>query len=100
METSTATPVDLNRFVSSLWARRFKEECPTGYAEAIRRAGEPVEIYETDEAGEVQWAITLHDGFWMDAYPTEEESARLVEEMGWPIIGANDSRSTTATASE
>lgn len=77
------------QFVSSLWARRFKQECPTGYAEAIRRAGEPVEIYETDETGEVQWAVTLKDGFWMDAFPTKEEAERLVDEMGWPIIGAN-----------
>lgn len=78
------------RLVSSLWARHFKEKCPTGYAEAIRRAGELVKIYETDETGEGQWAITLEDGFWMDAYPTKEEAAQLVDEMGWPIIGAND----------
>jgi hypothetical protein len=91
METPThpAPPVDLDRLVSPSWAIRFFEKCPTGYKEAIRRAGEPVEIYETDETGEVQWAITLEDGFWMDALPTKEEAESLVAKMGWPIIGAN-----------
>ncbi len=48
-----------------------------------------MEIYETDETGDVQWAITLEDGFWMDALPTKEEAESLVADMGWPIIGAN-----------
>jgi hypothetical protein len=91
METSTQTapPVDLDRLVGSSWAIRLLNECPTVYKEAIRRAGEPVEIYETDETGDVQWAITLEDGFWMDALPTKEEAESLVADMGWPIIGAN-----------
>lgn len=91
METTTHTAPDddLERLVSSLWAKRFRADCPTGYSEAILRAGEPVDIYESDETGELQWVVALEDGFWMDAFPTKEEAERLVEEMGWPIIGAS-----------
>lgn len=87
--THTAPPVDLDRLVSSLWAQRFKADCPTGYSEAIRRAGEPVDIYESDETGELQWVVTLEDGFWMDAFTSREDAENLVAEMGWEIIGAN-----------
>lgn len=91
METTTRTapPFDLERLVSSLWAKRFRANCPTSYSEAILRAGEPVDIYESDETGELQWVVALEDGFWMDAFTSREEAERLVEEMGWPIIGAS-----------
>ena len=63
---------------------------PTSYHEAIRRAGEPVEIYESDETGELLWAVALEDGFWMDSFPSKVDAENLVAEMKWPIIGAND----------
>ena len=47
----------------SPWARRFKRHCPTAYKEALRRAGEPVVVYETDETGERQWVVALEDDF-------------------------------------
>ncbi len=78
-----------DRLIRSLWARRFLLDCPTGYDEAIRRAGEPVDIYESDETGELQWVVALEDGFWMDSFPTQAEAENLVKEMGWPIIGSN-----------
>jgi hypothetical protein len=82
--TSIAPDDDLEFLVSSLWAQRFKANCPTDYSEAILRAGEPVDIYESDETGELQWVVSLEDGFWMDAFTSREEAENLVAEMGWP----------------
>lgn len=84
METPTHTAQSVS---SSAWAIRFLKDCPTGYNDAIRRSGEPVEIHQSDETGEMLWAVSLEDGFWMDAFPTKEEAESLVAEMGWPIIG-------------
>ena len=73
----------------SPWARRFKRQCPTAYKEALRRVGEPVVIYETDETGERQWVVALEDDFWMDGFPTKEEAEKLVSEMGWKYLDEN-----------
>ena len=106
MRTSIDTPESPARcqqpIVSSLWAKRFLQECPSSYKEAIRRAGEPVGIYKTDENGKVQWAVSLEDGFWLDAFKTRKQAKALVAKMGWPLIGANvllDSANVLAQAS-
>jgi len=63
------------------WIKRLKE---SNYLdEALRRAGEPVTIYKTDETGEVLWAVSLADGFWMDAFNTKDEAEEFVEKIGW-----------------
>jgi hypothetical protein len=80
-------PADIEPdIIASPWAIRFRSNCPTAYEEAIRRAGEPVSIYKTDETGTVQWAVALEDGFWMDAFNTKKEALKLVSEMKWPLI--------------
>lgn len=69
------------------WVERFGREAKTALPEALRRAGEPVEIFHTDETGEWQWVVSLEDGFWMDAFETQEEAESFVTAMGWPMIG-------------
>ena len=89
MNTQTKRGCRASACFRSPWAQRFKRHCPTAYREALRRVGEPVVIYETDETGERQWAVALEDDFWMDGFPTKEEAEALVSEMGWEILGEN-----------
>lgn len=69
------------------WAKRFRKEAsPSLYKEALSRAGQPVQVFFSNETGEDLWAVSLEDSFWMDAFPTEQEALQLVEEMGWPKL--------------
>lgn len=75
------------------WAKAFKADAPVSYMEALRLAENPhlrVEIYRTDETGELQWAISAvvrgeYTGFWMDAKPTKKEATELCKRTGWKI---------------
>lgn len=69
------------------WKKRLTEE-NSKYVqdEAFRRAGEPVSIFPSTEAGELQWVVALEDSFWMDAFPTKKEAREFVEAVGWPLI--------------
>lgn len=83
-----STPADL---ALTPWAQRLLKDCNDNtqsrtYLEAMRRAGEPVEIYHTTITGEPKWAVVLEDDFWMDALDTQEEAEALVAEMNWPKI--------------
>lgn len=68
------------------WAKKFLIECPTAYNQALERAGEPVEIFRTNETGEWQWVVSTEDGFWMDGFKTKRQAKQLVADMGWPEI--------------
>jgi hypothetical protein len=73
---------------ASPWARQFKAASPGAYAQALNYAQRPnlrVHVHQTDETGEVQWAISVVDDpeFWMDAKPTKKEAVALCRDMGW-----------------
>ena len=75
------------------WARRFKEDSPVSYAQALRYAQSKdlrVYVHKTNETGEVQWAISVldedsSDDFWMDAMQTKKEALELCRHMGWKV---------------
>ena len=77
------------------WAKEFKENCPVSYEEGVRHALNPklrVEIYRTDETGEMLWAISAvvdgeYTGFWMHAKRTKIAAVELCRSMGWKITG-------------
>ena len=71
----------------SKWEERLKPESPSVYAEAIKRAGQPVEIRLSRDLGDPLWAVATEDDFWMGAFPTEVEARAFVSAMGWPLIG-------------
>jgi len=45
-----------------------------------------VVVYETDENGELVWAVSTPDGFWLDARPSKEKALFLCEAMGWKTL--------------
>lgn len=75
------------------WARKFKEDSPVSYAQALRYAQSRdlrVYVHKTNETGEVQWAISVldedsSDDFWMDAMQTKKEALELCRHMGWKV---------------
>jgi hypothetical protein len=68
------------------WEERLKA-LPSVYEEAMKRAGQPVEIRLSRDLGDPLWAVATEDDFWMDAFPTEVEARDFVKAMGWPLIG-------------
>jgi len=71
------------------WAKKYLEECPTSYKEAIEKSNDPnlnVDIYHNDDAGFWQFSVVdTRDGFWMDSFETEKEAETLILEMGWRL---------------
>lgn len=82
-ESKTALAADLTP--RGRWERVLVSGGRHVYNEAIRRAGEPCDILQSDETGEALWAVVLRDGFWMAALPTREQAEVFVQEMGWPL---------------
>lgn len=80
-----------DEIITTDWARRFKEECPSRFEEAIAIAERApvVDIVMTDEhsfRGDYKFVIIEHGGdnsFWLDAFNTKEEALSLCEAMGW-----------------
>jgi hypothetical protein len=72
------------------WEERLKPGSPTVYAEAMKRAGQPVEIRLSRDLGDPLWAVATEDDFWMDAFPTEAEARAFVSAMEWPLIGEDE----------
>ncbi len=72
------------------WEARLKAESPSVCAEAMKRAGQPVEIRLSRDLGDPLWAVATEDDFWMDAFPTEVEARDFVKAMGWPLIGEDE----------
>lgn len=77
---------------SSDWAKRFKQDSPVSYPQALVYAAQPnLEVvieYRTD-TGEGLWAIIInddHDDFWMEAFKTQAEAVAFCEVMGWKIV--------------
>ena len=69
------------------WEERLKPGSLSVYSEAMKRAGQPVEIRLSRDLGDPLWAVATEDDFWMDAFPTEVEARAFVSAMGWPLIG-------------
>lgn len=74
---------------ASDWAKRFKQNSPVSYPQAMIYAAQPnLEVvieYRTD-VGEGLWAIIVnddHDDFWMEACTTQAEAIAFCEAMGW-----------------
>jgi hypothetical protein len=76
-----------NNTEKAKWEERLKTESPTVYEEAMKRAGQPVEICLSHDLGKPLWAVITEYDFWMDAFPTEGEARAFVAAMGWPLIG-------------
>jgi|GEM_PF-1327055 hypothetical protein len=72
------------------WEERLKPESPSVYAEAMKRAGQPVEIRLSRDLGDPLWAVATEDNFWMDAFPTEGEARAFVRAMGWALVGEDE----------
>jgi hypothetical protein len=54
----------LDELEASPWAREFKAAVPGFYAQALDYARSPnlhVHVHQTDETGELQWAIAVDD---------------------------------------
>lgn len=75
------------------WAKRFKAECPTSYAEAIQLAEhvDRVVIEQRDDhsaKGDFLWAIIpeCDTDFWLDALPTKKAAVAVCREMNWLVI--------------
>lgn len=72
------------------WAIEYKKCGSPSYYIALRYASQTplfVNIYRTDESGEMVWAIQVDgDTFWMDAKKTKKEAINLCKKMGWKII--------------
>lgn len=76
----------------TVWAKRFKAECPTSYIEAIALAekADMVVIEKRDDhssAGDYLWAIIpeINTDFWMDALKTKKEALAVCREMRWRV---------------
>lgn len=75
------------------WAAEFRADSPVSFGEAIRMAMQTdfaVDLRETDENGELVWAVVAIEGgedsgFWMDAKPTRAAAEAICTQMGWPI---------------
>ena len=76
------------------WEERLKPESPSVYAEAMKLAGQPVEIRLSRDLGDPLWAVATEDDFWMDAFPTEGEARAFVSAMGWPLVGEDEKQCT------
>lgn len=72
------------------WFERLKQDADTyTRSEALKRAGEPCHIYQSDALGDPLWVVALLDDFWMDAFHTREEAEEFVCAMGWPLESTN-----------
>lgn len=74
------------------WAKRFKEECPTSYKEAIELAErvEWVFIEQRDDhssQGDYVWAVIpeINQEFWLEACKVKKDSLAACREMGWRV---------------
>ena len=80
----------LDELEASPWAREFKAASPGFYSQALDYAQRPqlrVHVHQTDETGELQWAIAVDEDqeFWMDAKPTKKDAVALCRHMGWRV---------------
>lgn len=83
--------MDTKRIIDSDWGKRFRLICPSAWEQALKLASQPkvgVDVYLSDETGECQWVVEALDdpGFWLDAFPTQEEALELCKVMGWQVL--------------
>lgn len=80
------------------WAKEFKRECLKYYSDALQFALRTplfVDIYKTDETGELLWVIQVKETtFWMDGFKTKKEAVALCKEMGWKVQNAEKRKTT------
>ena len=78
------------------WARRFRDECPTSYAEAINLAVQLAEdngfviIEKRDDhssQSDYLWAVIpeCNSDFWLEALPTKRASLEVCRAMKWRV---------------
>ena len=78
------------------WARRFNDECPTSYAEAINLAVRLAEDYgfvivekrhDHSSQGDYLWAVIpeCNGDFWLEALPTKQASLEVCRAMKWRV---------------
>lgn len=87
-DDASSSPAESDEALSPLeqWKARFRAESPgSAYDEALRRAGEPCDVIQTDETGDPVWAVVLEGGFWMEARSTRAEAEEFVQSVGWPL---------------
>lgn len=81
-----------SKIESTEWAKWFKAECPTSYADAIKLAEQVdyVAIEQRDDLSgkdDFLWAIIpeCNTDFWLDALPTKNEALAVCREMKWRV---------------
>ena len=78
------------------WARRFRDECPTSYAEAINLAVQLAEgngfviVEKRDDhssQSDYLWAVIpeCNSDFWLEALPTKRASLEVCRAMNWRV---------------
>lgn len=85
---------DVQDFISKQpkWGADFvKEVGMSAYKTALELLDESnnqVEIFETDELGEPEWAIVPIENteFWLNNFPTKKEAENFCKEMGWKYV--------------
>lgn len=71
------------------WGQEFVKEVGVSvYREALQlleESNNQVEIFETDELGEQEWAIVPIENteFWLNNFSTKKEAEEFCKEMGW-----------------
>ena len=75
------------RIKSTAWAKKFKRECPLQYDNAIFHVTQDkaqvfIDRNNDRDADVWQYAIIVdRTDFWLDAFPTSEESVKLCNRM-------------------